>query len=90
MRRISISALVAGVCLLMLAGGGAPLRSSSQTGLTEQEAIEWFADIVPNGSDLEYEDIPWHSTVLEGLVEAQKQDKPLLLWQMRGHPLGFT
>lgn len=36
--------------------------------------------------DLNYQKVQWHSTVIEGQREAQKQDKPLLLWLYFGDP----
>ena len=36
--------------------------------------------------DLNYQKIKWHSTVIKGQREAQKQDKPLLLWLYFGDP----
>jgi hypothetical protein len=36
--------------------------------------------------DLNYQKIAWLSTVIEGQREAQKQDKPLLLWLYFGDP----
>ena len=36
--------------------------------------------------DLNYQKVQWHSTVIDGQREAQKQDKPLLLWLYFGDP----
>lgn len=36
--------------------------------------------------DLNYQKVTWHSTVIDGQREAQKQDKPLLLWLYFGDP----
>ena len=36
--------------------------------------------------DLNYQKVSWYSTVIEGQREAQKQDKPLLLWLYFGDP----
>ncbi len=37
-------------------------------------------------NDLNYQKISWFSTVIDGQREAQKQDKPLLLWLYFGDP----
>ena len=36
--------------------------------------------------DLNYQKVTWLSTVIDGQREAQKQDKPLLLWLYFGDP----
>ena len=37
-------------------------------------------------ADENYQMVNWHSTVIAGQREAQKQDKPLLLWLYFGDP----
>ena len=34
--------------------------------------------------------IPWRPDLGEALVDARKQEKPILLWVMNGHPCGMT
>ncbi len=46
--------------------------------------------VVPNKSELAWTKIPWRSSFHEGIAEAQRQGKPVLLWVMNGHPLGCT
>ena len=36
----------------------------------------------------EYFKVDWKSNVLDGLVEATREDKPILLWLYFGGPLG--
>ncbi len=87
--------LVLSVLALLLAPLGwgladdGPADSLPATPVDEQ-AWEQFEELLPSGESTEYTELPWRPTVLEALEEAQKQDRPLLLWQMRGHPLGFT
>lgn len=44
------------------------------------------------GGELEagWQQVPWRPRVWEGVLDAQRADKPVLLWLMNGHPLGFT
>lgn len=44
--------------------------------------------ILPRPYELKFLEIPWQPTFWNGVAQAQRQDKPLLLWFMEGHPLG--
>jgi hypothetical protein len=44
--------------------------------------------IVPDARESAWAKVPWRGTFWEGLVEAQKKDKPILLWSYGGDPLG--
>jgi hypothetical protein len=46
--------------------------------------------ILPAPAEVRWQEIPWRSTFWEAVTEAQKQDKPILLWAMNGHPLACT
>lgn len=46
--------------------------------------------IVPSKEESAWKAIPWKSTLWDALVVAQKEDKPILLWAMNGHPLACT
>ena len=50
----------------------------------------WQKFIRPTKDELAWAEIPWRSTFYDGLVESDKEQKPLLLWVMNGHPLGCT
>ena len=54
------------------------------------EYARWRDYLLPNASEQSHRQIPWRATVLQGVVEAQKQDKPILMFLMNGHPLGCT
>jgi hypothetical protein len=34
--------------------------------------------------------VHWLPTFWDGVIAAQKQEKPILLWAMNGHPLACT
>lgn len=48
------------------------------------------AQVLPNPSEKSYRNIPWRASVLHGVVDAQKHDKPIMIVLMNGHPLGCT
>ena len=47
-------------------------------------------EIVPTREELRWRAIAWRPSVWEGVLDAQKEDKPVLLWAMNGHPLACT
>jgi hypothetical protein len=52
----------------------------------EFEAIRTAVKPTP-GEDL-FADIPWQTSLWEARKLAAKEGKPILLWEMDGHPLG--
>ncbi|MEC9376505.1 MAG: hypothetical protein VYC00_00215 [Candidatus Neomarinimicrobiota bacterium] len=58
--------------------------------LTPQNYEMWRDFIQPTEIELVWTSIPWRSSIQEGLIEANAQRKPMLLWVMNGHPLGCT
>ncbi len=50
----------------------------------------WLERITPVPRDLYYQQIPWRLRLSEGVDDAARLDKPILLWLMDGHPLGPT
>ena len=46
--------------------------------------------IVPRRSEQGWRNIPWRPTYWQGVLEAQRRRKPMLVWAMNGHPLGLT
>jgi len=58
--------------------------------LNEKTYDMWQEFIRPTKDELAWAEIPWRSTFYDGLVESDREQKPLLLWVMNGHPLGCT
>lgn len=58
--------------------------------LTEKNYDTLRAQILPSKQEMAWKAIPWRSTLWDGLVDAQKEDKPILVWAMNGHPLACT
>jgi hypothetical protein len=46
--------------------------------------------VLPSPSEQSYRKIAWRGSVLHGIVEAQKKDRPVMIVLMNGHPLGCT
>jgi hypothetical protein len=58
--------------------------------LTDQTFAHWRDFLRPRATELCFETVPWRTTLWGAAVEAQAQDKPVLLWAMNGHPLACT
>ena len=70
--------------LLLLAVAAPPAE------LNDQTYTQWRDHIRPKGEELCFETVPWLPTYWDAVIEAQRQDKPILLWAMNGHPLACT
>jgi hypothetical protein len=46
--------------------------------------------IQPAEEEQAWTQIPWRSSLWEARQEAAREGKPILLWEMDGHPLGCT
>jgi hypothetical protein len=46
--------------------------------------------VLPTPREQSYRKIGWRTSVLHGIVDAQKIDKPVMIVLMNGHPLGCT
>ncbi len=58
--------------------------------LDDENYESWRDHIVPETSELAWEQIPWLTAFKDGIDAADRAGKPLLLWTMNGHPLGCT
>jgi hypothetical protein len=62
----------------------------SRIELNDENYQAWRDHILPVEKELGWDQIPWLTTFKDGIVAADKEEKPLLLWTMNGHPLGCT
>ncbi len=58
--------------------------------LTVENYDVWREHILPTATELAWQEIPWLTTFKDGVLAANTEQKPLLLWTMNGHPLGCT
>lgn len=66
------------------------LSTAGAVELNEGNFEQWRDRILPVVEELSYSKIAWRTSFWEAVVEAQEQEKPILLWTMNGHPLGCT
>jgi len=46
--------------------------------------------VLPLEAEEQWRTIPWHDTLGAAMLQADEQQRPVLLWAMNGHPLGCT
>ena len=46
--------------------------------------------VMPKPAEIAWRDIPWRATYWDAVCDAQKEDKPIMLFAMNGHPMGCT
>ena len=69
---------------------GVDMEKPLQAPQLSAEYARWRDHVLPNPTELSYRNIPWRASVLHGIVDAQNNDKPVMILLMNGHPLGCT
>ncbi|MFQ3587570.1 MAG: hypothetical protein SNJ74_11885 [Fimbriimonadaceae bacterium] len=73
-----------------LAVQGQPVAPLPLPPLNEARFAELHRTVVPTAEELRFDEIDWRPVFWEAVVEAQRRDKPILLWAMNGHPMACT
>jgi hypothetical protein len=58
--------------------------------INEQNFDKLVKHILPTKQECRWQEIPWRNTFWDAVQEANRAEKPILLWGMNGHPLGCT
>jgi hypothetical protein len=58
--------------------------------LTPEQFTTLHALLKPQPAEDKWDDIPWLTSLWEARQRAAAEGKPILLWEMDGHPLGCT
>jgi hypothetical protein len=90
MKRFVFGDIVSALLLAASIGQGADKEQPLQTPQLSAEYARQRDRILPNASEQSYRKIRWRTSVLHGIVEAQKNGKPVMIVLMNGHPLGCT
>ena len=80
------AALLAGVALAALLAPS--LRAADPIPPERFEALH--RTIRPTPDEEQWLQVPWQTSLLEARRKAAAEGKPILLWEMDGHPLGCT
>jgi hypothetical protein len=83
-RNVMLRVFHALVVMLLAAAG------TSAAELNDKNYAEWRDRIRPKTEERCFETVSWLPTFWEAVMAAQKEDKPILLWAMNGHPLACT
>ena len=74
------------VLLALLATSFTTLRADPP--LTDAEAAAVLKTVRPVAGEDAYAQVPWLTSLWEARKKAAAEGKPILLWEMDGHPLG--
>lgn len=78
-------------CYWLLACGVSVLFGGQVARAVEPGAFDKLHSLIkPKAADAKWEQIPWLSSLWEARKRAAADGKPILLWEMDGHPLGCT
>jgi hypothetical protein len=56
--------------------------------MTDAEFTKLLSAVRPCAGEDDFDKIPWLISVWDAREKAAKEGKPILLWEMDGHPLG--
>jgi hypothetical protein len=66
----------------------APVASDQPAAFDDKQIDKLLAMIRPSEGEDPFTTIPWQTSLWEARKLAAKEGKPILLWEMDGHPLG--
>jgi hypothetical protein len=70
--------------------GGVAVPALSVKALDTKHFRALHAAVAPRGEGERWAEIPWQPDLAEARRKAARENKPLLMWIMDGHPLGCT
>ena len=76
--------MVSNLCVAFLVAAQA-LQAQQLSDATYSKLRDY---ILPKADELAFEKIPWKFNFWDGVIAAQREDKPILLYMMTGHPCG--
>lgn len=85
MRRLSLALFA--TSLLALACAAPVARHDA---LPPELQAEVTRLVLPDAAEDAWRTLPWIPAYADAVIEAERVDKPLLMWAMNGHPLGCT
>jgi hypothetical protein len=90
MKKVVLSGIITAMVLAASAGGGAAQGPPPQMPRLSAGYAKRRDQILPNLSERSYRKIGWRTSVLQGVIDAQRDDRPVMIVLMNGHPLGCT
>ena len=84
---VALGSVVAAVAVV-----GTTVCQSKPTPVPEQLSAAAFDKLLvavrPTAGEDDFDKIPWRTNLWDARTVAAKEGKPILLWEMDGHPLG--
>ncbi len=77
-------------CLVFTLSWIALVPADDQIRLKSEDFAKLHALIKPRADEENWLQIPWSANLWEARKKAAAEGKPILLWEMDGHPLGCT
>jgi hypothetical protein len=74
--------------ILLVAVARFPSHATAEDSMTPAEFTAVRKAVLPKEGEDNFETIPWLTSIWEARIKAAKEGKPILLWEMDGHPLG--
>ena len=78
------------ICAALVACGDGDGGTPETRRLTKATYDTYRDEVLPDPAERKWEQIAWYPNYADGLAEAARQEKPVMLWVMNGHPLGCT
>ncbi len=90
MKRSALRIVTAGTLLGLAAGWTMAADTPSAAKLSPATFAKLQGLIKPDPSEDKWDQIPWLASLWQARQRAAAEGKPILLWEMDGHPLGCT
>lgn len=84
-RSLRIALITCGLVLTILCSA---ILAHAAEPITSEQLARLRAEIPPVPSEQKWTQIPWQTSLWTARQQAAAQGKPILLWEMDGHPLG--
>jgi hypothetical protein len=70
--------------------GEVPVPGLAVKALSPAQFTALHREVAPRGEGERWAEIPWQTDLTQARRKAARENKPLLMWIMDGHPLGCT
>ena len=72
---------------LLVAGNGAAFAADP---VSEKNWERVRDHVLPDKGETRWREVPWRASLWDAVIDADREEKPILLWAMNGHPLACT
>jgi len=88
--RTSVFAFFAAPLLALACAAPVAQHDATSDALPPALVAEVTRLVLPDANEDAWRSLHWIPTYADAVIEAERVDKPLLMWAMNGHPLGCT